>query len=259
MRLLVPLRGTSPLVSVERSGGNVTSLYFKAFLAQELVEGGSCAKPNAAPLSRSLRGASVSRARHGIRGVSVRWPETPTSTSSCLSGRHLLPFRRQESSPETFGSQQSPVFWRRCQRFFTSGGWEQKDLYRVLGVSPGDGPRAIRAAYLRKAKELHPDANPHCPRRQQKEKLFRQVTEAYEVLANPEKRREYDSTRPSEEPAEAPKRHSVDDWHIGRDEIGEEFWRQVDQIRREKERAWRTMKVCSHVKCIRCFALNYIR
>lgn len=123
-----------------------------------------------------------------------------------------------------------------------SEGEQQKDLYRILGASPGDGPRAIRAAYLRKAKELHPDANARCPRRHQKEKLFREVTEAYEVLANPAKRQEYDTQRPEEESAGSPRRCNTDGWHVGRDELGEEFWRQVEQIRKEKEMAWRAMK-----------------
>lgn len=121
----------------------------------------------------------------------------------------------------------------------------EKDFYQLLGVSSKAGPRAIRAAYLRKAKELHPDANAHCPRRHHKERLFREVTEAYEVLADPAKREEYDAQRPPEEPSYKEKRRSTDDWHLGRDEVGEEFWRQVEQIRKEKERAWRTMKVCA--------------
>ncbi|KAL8453327.1 hypothetical protein Emag_001918 [Eimeria magna] len=134
--------------------------------------------------------------------------------------------------------------WCVCLRSFSSGArGAKKDLYRLLGVSPTDGPRAIRAAYLRKAKELHPDANAHCPRRHHKEKLFREVTEAYQVLADPGKRRDYDASRALQESKEPPmRRYSTDDWHLGRDEVGEEFWRQVEQIRKEKEMAWRTMK-----------------
>ncbi|KAL8424529.1 hypothetical protein Efla_005635 [Eimeria flavescens] len=132
-------------------------------------------------------------------------------------------------------------------RAFTSGTRNRKkDLYRVLGASPTDSQRAIRAAYLRKAKELHPDANAHCPRRYQKERQFREVTEAYQLLSDPDTRREYDAVRTAEkEMAETPA-YTADDWHAGRDEVGEEFWRQVEQIRREKEMAWRTMKGQRH-------------
>ncbi|KAL8273561.1 hypothetical protein Esti_002488 [Eimeria stiedai] len=133
--------------------------------------------------------------------------------------------------------------WCGCLRSFSSGARGAKDLYRLLGVSPNDGPRTIRAAYLRKAKELHPDANAHCRRRHHKEKLFREATEAYRVLADPAKRREYDANRALQQPNEATtRRYPTDDWHLGRDEVGEEFWRQVEQIRKEKEMAWRTMK-----------------
>ncbi|KAL8433115.1 hypothetical protein ACSSS7_004138 [Eimeria intestinalis] len=134
--------------------------------------------------------------------------------------------------------------WFGSIRKFSSGAkGAKKDLYRLLGVSPTDGHRAIRAAYLRKAKELHPDANAHCPRRHHKEKLFREVTEAYQVLADPARRREYDASRALQESNESTmRRYSTDDWHLGRDEVAEELWRQVEQIRREKEMAWRTMK-----------------
>lgn len=146
-------------------------------------------------------------------------------------------------SPGAFSFRGAPGCCCGGLRTFTSdGSGRKKDLYRVLGASPKDGPRAIRAAYLRKAKELHPDANAHCPRRHQKEKLFQEVMDAYEVLAHPEKRKEYDAQRPAEEQRSSSRRPSVDDWRDSRDEVGEEFWRQVDQIRREKEMAWRTMK-----------------
>ncbi|OEH74791.1 hypothetical protein cyc_07164 [Cyclospora cayetanensis] len=134
------------------------------------------------------------------------------------------------------------------RQFATGVSGHEKDFYRLLGVSPADSPRAIRTAYLRKAKELHPDANQHCPRRQQKERLFREVTQAYEVLSDPLKKKEYDARLPSEAAkdtesrGDASQRPPADAWHVGQDEVGEEFWRQVEQIRREKEMAWRAMK-----------------
>lgn len=177
---------------------------------------------------RAAAGTARSATSHfwlsGGRNVLSRGREQPLEAGACRFGIY----------PGCFGNSVRMLSSSTVRR--------EKDFYRVLGVSPKDGPQAIRAAYLRKAKELHPDANAHCPRRHHKERLFREVTEAYEVLGDPAKREEYDAQRPPEEPLKEEKRRSAEDWHMGRDEVGEEFWRQVEQIRREKERAWRTMK-----------------
>lgn len=62
-----------------------------------------------------------------------------------------------------------------------------KDLYALLGVGPGASSRGIRDAYWRKAKEHHPDRSgePGGDR-------FREIREAYDILSDPDKRREYD-------------------------------------------------------------------
>src|SRR5919197_4144644 len=60
-----------------------------------------------------------------------------------------------------------------------------RDYYGTLGVAPDAGPDEIKRAYRKLARELHPDVNGD-PSAQER---FREVSTAYEVLSDPEKRR----------------------------------------------------------------------
>ncbi|MGH3510270.1 MAG: molecular chaperone DnaJ [Nocardioidaceae bacterium] len=62
------------------------------------------------------------------------------------------------------------------------------DLYDTLGVPRDADAEAIKKAYRRLARQLHPDVNPD-PSTQER---FKEVTRAYEVLSDPDKRRMYD-------------------------------------------------------------------
>ena len=66
----------------------------------------------------------------------------------------------------------------------------KRDYYEVLGVSRDAEVQEIKKAYRKLARELHPDVNCEDP---QCEEKFKEATEAYEVLSEPERRRIYDA------------------------------------------------------------------
>ncbi len=70
--------------------------------------------------------------------------------------------------------------------------WLEKDYYKALGVTKTDDPAAIKKAYRKLARELHPDKNPGDAKA---EARFKEVSEAYDVLSDKTKRAEYDEAR----------------------------------------------------------------
>ncbi|MEY3091675.1 MAG: molecular chaperone DnaJ, partial [Actinomycetota bacterium] len=70
--------------------------------------------------------------------------------------------------------------------------WYEKDYYAVLGVSSDASAKDITKAYRKLARENHPDANPG---NAEAEERFKEISAAYDVLSDDEKRREYDEVR----------------------------------------------------------------
>src|ERR1700754_3895628 len=65
-----------------------------------------------------------------------------------------------------------------------------RDYYEVLGVDRNADEAAVKKAFRRLARELHPDVNAHDPDAEEK---FKEAAEAYEVLSDPERRQLYDA------------------------------------------------------------------
>ena len=66
---------------------------------------------------------------------------------------------------------------------------EKRDLYEVLGVDRNADEATLKKAYRKLAKKYHPDVNQGDKDAEQK---FKEATNAYAILSDPEKRKQYD-------------------------------------------------------------------
>ena len=67
-----------------------------------------------------------------------------------------------------------------------------KDYYAVLGVPASATQADVKKQYRKLAAKHHPDKNPNDPKSAER---FKEISEAYQVLGDPEKRKQYDQMR----------------------------------------------------------------
>ena len=68
--------------------------------------------------------------------------------------------------------------------------WMEKDFYAILGVPKDVDAKTLKKTYRKLAREWHPDAKPGDRAAEQR---FKDIGEAYAVLSDPEKRKQYDA------------------------------------------------------------------
>ncbi|MDR1078086.1 MAG: molecular chaperone DnaJ [Propionibacteriaceae bacterium] len=73
----------------------------------------------------------------------------------------------------------------------TTKDWLEKDYYAILGLKQEASPEQIKKAFRKLARENHPDRHPG----PDSERRFKEVSEAHDVLSDPDKRKEYDEAR----------------------------------------------------------------
>jgi curved DNA-binding protein len=66
----------------------------------------------------------------------------------------------------------------------------EKNYYSILGVAKNSTPEAIKKQYRKLAMEYHPDQNKEDKEAEEK---FKRINEAYAVLSDPKKRKQYDT------------------------------------------------------------------
>lgn len=82
---------------------------------------------------------------------------------------------------------------------------QQTDYYAILGVLRDASLEEIKRAYFEAAQRLHPDKN----KAPGETELFLEIQQAYEVLANPKRRAQYDATLPAYDPVQSVVQHKV--------------------------------------------------
>ena len=104
---------------------------------------------------------------------------------------------------------------------------KKRDYYEILGVSITASQQEIKKRYHRLALKLHPDRNPND---KSSEDAFKEITEAYGILSNPQKRSRYDKRADSSSRQSPPGRGNRGQdfyWATPSDELLKDIFRDI--------------------------------
>ncbi|XP_035993274.1 dnaJ homolog subfamily A member 3, mitochondrial isoform X2 [Fundulus heteroclitus] len=138
----------------------------------------------------------VAPCRHGgVLRAAVRQPHRGGTAAglSSWAPRNVLTLRAPsgERSYPTGSTRATCLHGSSCNSFHSSCQLPNKqDFYEILGVARTASQKEIKKAYYQLAKKYHPDTNPDDPEAKEK---FAKLAEAYEVLSDEVKRKQYDT------------------------------------------------------------------
>jgi curved DNA-binding protein CbpA len=111
------------------------------------------------------------------------------------------------------------------------------NFYEVLGISANASRNEVRDAYMRLAREKHPDRFPDPAEKQQAQEFFKHVTEAFNTLSNERSRQQYDADL-AKPRLEAPAEIAADAYNRGVQKIAEgDFHEAINLLRSSVQHA----------------------
>jgi molecular chaperone DnaJ len=113
-----------------------------------------------------------------------------TCINNARKKKHVGRHPSEHTNTTVLNAQQDPIVDNiSYTQFHTSTAPRAKDYYEILGVAKGASKSEIKKAYYALAKQYHPDTN----KSQDAHKKFTDISQAYEVLSDDEKRKTYDA------------------------------------------------------------------
>jgi len=140
--------------------------------------------------SRKPQNVKVSKCPECGNSVEYNQPENSQSFKiKCYNCQYQ--FSPNEEKPKTKEGEkknEKPSFFARPGKTGTDENPCETEYYDILGVAPTATPIEIKKAYRKMALKYHPDKNPD---NKEAEEMFKKISEAYQILSDPDKRSKY--------------------------------------------------------------------